>query len=335
MKKIELYLLKQILKSFFLIFFIFIGISWLLQISRLLNLIVVNKIPFYNVFLLSINVMPNTIISIAPFIIFITILFVCIKLNKDKELIAVYTLGINKIKIIKPFIVFSILALISSLILSFYVSPYSYENYKKDEFDLRTNLDIKNIGLNNFFDFNNEIILNFEKDEENFVNLFIFQTNPNKNIILAAKSEMDLVNNKLNLKLYDGFKAEVNKEKNEVLVYDKYNMQLNLNKNEVYDDSDTNTHDIKKLFQNKNFAIINQRFVDALLLLSLVFLITSYLLINLKFNFKNFLSISIISILMIFFDNILGNFSLNNNLIFLLMYLNLLIPIIINFRLKI
>ena len=124
MKKIELYLLKQILKSFFLIFFIFIGISWLLQISRLLNLIVVNKIPFYNVFLLSINVMPNTIISIAPFIIFITILFVCIKLNKDKELIAVYTLGINKIKIIKPFIVFSILALISSLILSFYVSTY-------------------------------------------------------------------------------------------------------------------------------------------------------------------------------------------------------------------
>ena len=335
MKKIELYLLKQILKSFFLIFFIFIGISWLLQISRLLNLIVVNKIPFYNVFLLSINVMPNTIISIAPFIIFITILFVCIKLNKDKELIAVYTLGINKIKIIKPFIVFSIIALISSLVLSFYISPYSYENYKKDEFDLRTNLDIKNIGLNNFFDFNNEIILNFEKDEEDFVNLFIFQTTPNKNIILATKSEMDLINNKLNLKLYDGFKAEVNKEKNEVLVYDKYNMQLNLNKNEIYDDSDTNTHDIKKLFQNKNFAIINQRLVDALLLLSLVFLITSYLLIKLKFNFKNFLSISIISILMIFFDNILGNLSLNNNLIFLLMYLNLLIPLIINFRLKI
>ena len=34
------------------------------------------------------------------------------------------------------------------LILSFYLSPYSYETYKKDEFDLRTNLDIKNIGLN-------------------------------------------------------------------------------------------------------------------------------------------------------------------------------------------
>ena len=60
----------------------------------------------------------------------------------------------SKKEIIKPFFLFSILIFIASLILSFYLSPYSYETYKKDEFDLRTNLDIKNIGLNNFYDFN-------------------------------------------------------------------------------------------------------------------------------------------------------------------------------------
>ena len=38
---------------------IVIGISWLLQTTRLLNLIVVNKIPVFNVFILSININPN------------------------------------------------------------------------------------------------------------------------------------------------------------------------------------------------------------------------------------------------------------------------------------
>ena len=107
MRKIEIYFLSQILKSFFLIFFIFIGISWLLQTTRLLNLIVVNKIPVFNVFILSINIIPNTLIMIAPFIVLISILLTCLKLFKDKELIASYTLGINYKIILRPFYFFS------------------------------------------------------------------------------------------------------------------------------------------------------------------------------------------------------------------------------------
>ena len=69
MKKFEIYLLTQLLKSFFLIFFIFIGISWLLQASRLLNLVTLHKIAIEKVFLLSINIIPNIITNIVPFII--------------------------------------------------------------------------------------------------------------------------------------------------------------------------------------------------------------------------------------------------------------------------
>ena len=327
MKKIEIYLLKQILKSFLLFFFIFIGISWLLQTTRLLNLIVVNKIPIFSVFILSINIIPNTVVSILPFIIFLSILFTCFKLNRDKELIAIYVLGSNKKEVMKPFIIFSILTFILSLILSLYISPYSYETFKKDEFDLRTNLDIENIGLNNFYDFNNEIIINFEKEKDIFTNLFIYQTNPEKNIILARKSEMDLEKNRLYLKLYDGFKAEVKETSNEILVYDKYNFDLNLDNNEIYNNSDINTHNIKKLFEDRNFSIINQRIVDSLLLLVLIFIITNHLLINIKFDLLNLVQIAIISILIIFFDNILGNFSVNNNFIILLMYCNIFLPL--------
>ena len=334
MKKIEIYLLKQILKSFLLFFFIFIGISWLLQTTRLLNLIVVNKIPIFRVFVLSMNIIPNTVLSILPFIIFLSILFTCFKLNRDKELVAIYVLGSSRRDVMRPFIIFSILTFILSLILSLYISPLSYETFKKDEFDLRTNLDIENIGLNNFYDFNNEIIINFEKEEDIFTNLFIYQTSPKKNIIIANKSEMDLDKNRLYLKLYDGFKAEVKETSNEILVYDKYNFDLNLNNNEIYNNSDINTHNINKLLKDRNFSIINQRIVDSLLLLVLVFIITNHLLINLKFNLLDLVLIIIISILIIFFDNILGNLSRNSNFVIILMYCNIFLPLFLIFKLN-
>jgi len=226
------------------------------------------------------------------------------------------------------------LAFITSLALSLYISPYSYETYKKDEFNLRTSLDIENIGLNNFYDFNNEIIINFEKEGDIFTNLFIYQTSPKKNIILANKSEMNLDKNTLYLKLYDGFKAEVKETSNEILVYDKYNFDLNLNNNEIYNNSDINTYNITKLLKDKNFIIINQRIVDSLLLLTLIFIITNHLLINLKFNLRDLILIVIMSVSIIFFDNILGNLSTNNNFIVLLMYFNISFPFLFILKLN-
>ena len=153
MKKFEIYLLTQLLKSFFLIFFIFIGISWLLQASRLLNLVTLHKIAIEKVFLLSINIIPNIITNIVPFIILFGLLLTCIKLYKDKEIVAAYTLGISVRNIIKPIIIYSLSVFSISLVLSFIISPYYYDNLKKNEFNLRNNLDIENIGLNSFYQF--------------------------------------------------------------------------------------------------------------------------------------------------------------------------------------
>jgi len=258
----------------------------------------------------------------------------CLKLFKDKELIASYTLGINYKIILRPFYFFSFIVLLSSLFISFFLSPYSYDSYKKKEFDLRTNLDIENIGLENFFEFNNEIIMNFEKEENNFTNLFIFQKNPKNNLIIANKTEMELNDNKLELKLFDGFKAEFKETSNEILVFDKYNFQLNLNKNEEYDNSDENTFNIIKLINDKNYLLINQRIIDGLLLISLIYLITNNLLIKLRFTNINVTLIIIISILIIFFDNIFASLNIDENLKILFMYINIFIPLMISLGIR-
>ena len=229
------------------------------------------------------------------------------------------------------FIIFTVFIFTISLLLSFFLSPFFYGNFKKNEFDLRTNLDIDNIGLNNFYNFNDEIVINFEKETDNFVNLLIFQTKPSNNLIFANKSEMELNKNKLNMKLFNGYKMEIKENSFETLLYDKYNFSINLDNNEVYNDSDTNTYGLLRLLKESNeinYLIINQRIVDSFLLITIIFLIGKYILLSVKFNYLNISYVTLICIFIIFLDNILGNLSMKNNIFIFLMYANVFIPMI-------
>ena len=60
-------------------------------------------------------------------------------------------------------------------------------------------------------------------------------------------------------------------------------------------------------------------------------LIPKYLLIRLEFSAINILSVSILSIIIIFLDNILGNLTMKNISFIFLMYLNLFIPLTLEF----
>ena len=67
-KKINLYLFTQIFKYFFLIFFIFLTVAWLLQVTRLFTVTNFMQINILELFLLSLFLIPNIITVIVPFI---------------------------------------------------------------------------------------------------------------------------------------------------------------------------------------------------------------------------------------------------------------------------
>ena len=90
LNKINVYVLFQILKSFTLVFFIFLSISWLLQLTRLFSLTNLIQINFINILQLSVYLIPNILTVIIPFILIFGILLCFIKLSKDREIIAVY-----------------------------------------------------------------------------------------------------------------------------------------------------------------------------------------------------------------------------------------------------
>ena len=95
MKKINQYVFIQIFKSCTLVFFIFVSIAWLMQLSRLLSAMNNLQIEFLAIFSLSLWLVPNLINVTLPFIIIFGLVFAFAKLDKDKEIIAIYSLGLS------------------------------------------------------------------------------------------------------------------------------------------------------------------------------------------------------------------------------------------------
>ena len=90
MNKLNLYVFKELLKGFFLIFFIFISIAWLLQFTRLISISNLLQIDTLSILILSIYLIPNLFTIILPFIVIIGISITFIKLYKDREIISIY-----------------------------------------------------------------------------------------------------------------------------------------------------------------------------------------------------------------------------------------------------
>ncbi len=103
--KINKYVFFQIIKSCALIFFIFISIAWLLQLTRLFTVTYLIQIDIFSIIYLSIFLIPNLLSITMPFILIFGILLSFIKLNKDKEIIAIYSIGLG-LKPIKYSIIF-------------------------------------------------------------------------------------------------------------------------------------------------------------------------------------------------------------------------------------
>ena len=93
--KINLYLFSQIFKNFLLILFIFLTVSWLLQITRLFTISNFIQIDVIDIIFLSFYLLPNIITVIIPFILIFGLLLCFIRLNKDNELVAILSLGLG------------------------------------------------------------------------------------------------------------------------------------------------------------------------------------------------------------------------------------------------
>mgnify|MGYP001484640540 FL=1 len=322
MKKINLYVFKQIIKSCTLVFFIFISIAWLLQISRLFSYLSNLKIDFVNVLFLSFFLIPNLINVTLPFIIIFGLIIAFIKFDKDKEIIAIFSLGLSIKEILKPFFLISIIAIFLYLFLNLFFSPYIYDKYKQKEFDLRNSINLNNINISNFIQLDENLILDFSKKEDVFEDVFIRFIGENENIVFAKKARIIKEPKKFIFNLSEGFKLSFMNNKIEKLEFENYKLNFPLKNENNYNNYDKNTLTLFNLIKYKDYKSMIERMFDTLILLTVIIFFYFNNIKDNKFSINHIFIYLFLSILIIIFQNIIKNLDFSLQFSFLLNIIN-------------
>lgn len=307
-KKINLYLFTQIFKYFFLVLFIFLTVAWLLQVTRLFTITNFMQINILELFLLSLFLIPNIITVIVPFILIFGLLLCFIKLNKDNELISILSLGLG----LRPFkytlFYFSIIIIFIFSFLNFYIAPTIYEKYKIQEYDLRNNLDFNNMAFSNFISINKSTILDFNKQNNEYEDIFINFYDGKDNIIYAKKGNIFNENKYFNFQLNEGFKLTIN-QNNQIEKLEFLNYLLKIEKKDLTEKViyDKNTYTIFDDIKSKNYINISFKIIDVLLILYVIIIFYFNNLKKLNFKIMNCIFFSLFCISILLINQILKN----------------------------
>ena len=324
LNRISFYVFIQIFKACTLIFFIFISIAWLTQISRLFTIMNSLQIEFYRIISLSTYIIPNLANITLPFILIFGLLLAFIKLDKDKEIITIYSLGLSIKQISKPLILISIFFILTYLILNFILSPLVYEKYKKKEFELRNIININNINYSNFLQLNEGLIVDFEKDGKNFKDIFInYKDDNGNNIIYAKKGIIKNQKNDYIFILSEGNKLNIKENEIENLEFENYKINFPSKSKKEYDNFDKNTNTIFKLIEKKDYKNISERLFDTFLLIMILIFFYIYLIKKNNFNFSSVITFLIVTISVLILQNTIKNLSINLSISVFLNILNL------------
>ena len=328
MNRINLYIFSQIIKSCILVFFIFVSIIWLMQISRLFTTMSHLQINSLEILQLSFLMVPNLIYVTLPFLIIFGFVLSFTKLSKDKEIIAMYSTGLSINEIKKPIIFIILTSIILSLLLSFFFSPFTYNMYKKKEFNLRNIISFDKIDISNFIKFNKDLTIDFENENGEFKNILINITGENEVLIFSKEGEIKQVDEKINFKLIEGFKTEIKENNIENLVFDTYLASFPLDEKKIYIKSDPNTLSLFELLKEKNKnnrVVILQRLIDALIIVSLCIFFYINIIKKNNYSLINQILFIAISLLCLLIDNLFADYTFENTAYVLILILNLFI----------
>lgn len=327
MNRISKYIFIEIIKGCSLIFFIFLSIAWLLQFTRLISLSNLIQVDILTILYLSFFLVPNLITIIMPFVVIFGLITTFLKLNKDRELISIFSLGLSINSILKPLINFGIMLFILLISLNFYISPKIYKNYKIKEFEIRNKINFENINISNFIEINKNTFLDFKKDKKKFKEVFISYFDEFNNMIYAKEANIIQQDDIFIFKLVDGFKITlIENNELEKLEFKNYKIEIMNNSFKEYDNFDNNTFDIFDDIKNNNYRNILFKINDSLVI---IFIIVFFYLNNLKiyrFNLNNLIIFILLSSIALITNQILKNTEIS---LFLYVFVMLLIPILL------
>ena len=134
LKKIDKYIARKFIVTFFIALILIIGIVIIFDISEKIDDFVENQAPLKEViFTYYLNFVPKFVNMFSPLFVFITVIFFTSRLAANSEIIAMLSGGESYHRMMVPYMVSAVIIALLSLALNFYVIPRA--NVERVEFE--------------------------------------------------------------------------------------------------------------------------------------------------------------------------------------------------------
>ena len=136
LKKIDWYIIRKFIVTFFIALLLIIGIVIIFAISEKINHFVENKAPLHAiVFDYYMNFVPYFVNMFSPLFVFITVIFFTSRMAANSEIIAILSCGVSYRRMMVPYMVSALLIATLSLSLNLWIIPRA--NVKRINFEMK------------------------------------------------------------------------------------------------------------------------------------------------------------------------------------------------------
>ncbi len=136
LKKIDWYIIRKFIVTFFIALLLIIGIVIIFDISEKINHFVENKAPLRAiVFDYYMNFVPYFVNMFSPLFVFITVIFFTSRMAANSEIIAILSCGVSYRRMMVPYMVSALLIATLSLSLNLWIIPRA--NVKRINFEMK------------------------------------------------------------------------------------------------------------------------------------------------------------------------------------------------------
>ncbi|MFQ3307543.1 MAG: lipopolysaccharide export system permease protein [Candidatus Midichloriaceae bacterium] len=208
-------------------------ISWAIQSIRYLDVIFNKGAKISHFIELTIYLLPLLLFIILPISAFLTVYYSYKKMLYNKEILVLYSIGINRVNILKIFVYFSLFVAALHWIISVYLLPISTSKFKDLKLEINQSSIVNLLQFNTFISKINGLTIYIKKREDDNLlkNIFLFNSrNPSKDVTYIANSgKLQRHGEKMEFILYNGSRLEFDQKtkKNSLMKFSKSSIDIN------------------------------------------------------------------------------------------------------------
>ena len=354
MKKLNRYIIKQILVGFLLVTFSLMSIIWLTQSLRFVDLITNNGIPVSIFAELTSLLMPRIFTILSPIAVFAAILFVYNRMLSDRELVVMKSAGISPMQCAVPAIIFGLLLSFFNIFVYNQGIPWSERKFSELQWKVKNDVSHLMFREGEFTELQTGLtvfITSHHKDGSVSGILINDERTPNVKMTVTSEQGRIVYTDKgPRIILVNGSRQEINTLKNQFtsLAFDRYSVDFGLSSKQKEKDTSARERSFSELMnadkdnslddkEKRKYIVEGQRRILVRLFYLLFDLFgCSGLLVGFFYRRgqSRIISIRLISMVILqALDLAFTNLANKNLQLLPLLYINLFVPLVICFYL--